>query len=132
MPVATESLAVPADHRLWLNDDECGPRSRSEPREGDPKGAIQPRETRSRVSKRVDRELVPKRELGDRLVLAAPESCNEASPSRKSLPPTSPADSARIPAVEGSLESDPTLRLPVRVEREQRSRNVSRIGADEY
>src|SRR4030095_14804945 len=44
-PVATESLAVPADHGLWLDDDESVLPSRPEPREGDPEGAIQPRET---------------------------------------------------------------------------------------
>jgi hypothetical protein len=81
-PVAAKSLAVPADHRLWLNDEEGAPPSRPEPGKGDPEGTIQRRETRSRMSMREDRELLAQRELDDRLVLAAPEQSEDAPKNR--------------------------------------------------
>ena len=73
---------MPADHGLWLNDDESALPSRPEPREGDPEGAIQQREMRSRMSMHEDRELLAQRELDDGLVLAAPEQSEDAPKDR--------------------------------------------------
>jgi hypothetical protein len=82
VPFALVSLAVPADHGLWLNDEESASPSRPEARQGDPEGAIDGREARSWVPIDVDRELLAERELDDRLVALAPEEGEDATQNR--------------------------------------------------
>ncbi|HYR80450.1 MAG TPA: hypothetical protein VEO55_10625 [Candidatus Dormibacteraeota bacterium] len=62
---------MPADDGLRLNDGKRGSPSGPESRQGDPKGAIQRRETRPPVPMGVDRELLSQCQLDDRLILSA-------------------------------------------------------------
>jgi hypothetical protein len=80
--VAAESLAVPADHSLGLDDDRGGLPARPAASERDPEVAIEWGESRSRVLLSVDGELLPKSEFDDGLILAAAEQSGTASDDR--------------------------------------------------
>ena len=70
---------MPADDRLGLDDDQDGLPTRPQPGERDPEGAIEGREPRPPLLLDVDRELLPERELDERLVLPAPDKGWEAA-----------------------------------------------------
>ena len=77
-PVETEALAMPADHGLGLDNDQDFLPARPEPVEHDPEGAIKGCEPRSGSRLGVDRELLAKGQLDDRVLPASSEEGQNA------------------------------------------------------
>ena len=113
-PVASESLAMPPDHGLRLDDDESASPLRPEMGEGDPEHSIQSREARPWMSVGVHRELLSERELDDRLLLPISEQGDDAVENRDRERCCGP-HARRIlleSKAQRKAESDPALRLP--------------------
>ncbi len=69
---------MPANDRLWSNDDKVISPLRPQPGKGDPERPIERAQSRSRPLLRIDRELLPEGQLDDGLFLTAPEEGAQA------------------------------------------------------
>ncbi len=69
---------MPANDRLWSNNDKVISPLRPQPGKGDPERSIEGAQSRSRPFLGIDRELLPEGQLDDGLFLPAPEEGAQA------------------------------------------------------
>jgi len=74
-----ETLAVPANHRVWLDDHQGVSPARPEPEQRNPEGAVQRREPGLRSGLSVRCELLAQSKLDDRLLISTSEEGGAAA-----------------------------------------------------
>ncbi len=125
---------MPANDRLWSNDDKVISPLRPQPGKGDPERSIERAQSRSRPFLGIDRELLPEGQLDDGLFLTTPEEGAQAVEKSDGELDQRSHGSRMVPDRVG--QNEPESRNPLGVSSvdgcEGRGRKLSNISADEY